>query len=112
MELLDQLAEALERGDGATVGTLTAKAIASGLPPKDILDRGLIAAMAVVLEGQVDAIILTGSMAHAGRFTTDLSARIDFLAPVKIIPGSLELEALAQGAWRVLLGEETAQDYA
>jgi butyrate kinase len=71
-----------------------------------------IAAMAAVLDGRLDAIILTGGMAHAERFTSDLSARIGFLAAVKIIPGSLELEALARGAWRVILGEETAQDYA
>jgi butyrate kinase len=71
-----------------------------------------IAAMAVVLEGQPDATILTGGMAHAERFTADLTAKVAFLAPVTIIPGSLELEALARGAWRVLLGEETAREYA
>jgi butyrate kinase len=71
-----------------------------------------IAAMAVVLGGQPDATILTGGMAHSERFTTDLSAKVEFLAPVTIIPGSLELEALARGAWRVLLGEETAREYA
>ncbi|MFC1547189.1 butyrate kinase [Candidatus Neomarinimicrobiota bacterium] len=71
-----------------------------------------IAAMAAVLEGQLDAIILTGGMAHAERFTADLTAKVAFLAPVTIIPGSLELEALARGAWRVLLGEETAREYA
>lgn len=71
-----------------------------------------IAAMAVVLGDPLDAIILTGGMAHAERFTTDLTAKVAFLAPVTIIPGSLELEALARGAWRVLLGEEAAREYA
>ncbi len=48
MELLEQIAEALKEGDGVKVGALTAEAIASNIPPKDILDDGLIAAMAVV----------------------------------------------------------------
>lgn len=71
-----------------------------------------IASMAVVLEGSVDATILTGGMAHAEHLTDDLTARISFLAPVTVIPGSLELEALAQGAWRVLLGKEQVREYA
>ena len=71
-----------------------------------------IAAMAVVLEGSVDAIILAGGMAYAERLTDDLTAMVNFLAPVMIIPGSLELEALAQGAWRVLLGKEQIREYA
>jgi butyrate kinase len=71
-----------------------------------------IAAMAAVLEGQLDAIILSGGMAHAERFTADLTDKVAFLAPVTIVPGSLEMEALARGAWRVLLGEETAREYA
>jgi 5-methyltetrahydrofolate--homocysteine methyltransferase len=50
MELLEQLAKALQEGEDATVGELTAEAIRQGIPPKEILDRGLIAAMAVVGE--------------------------------------------------------------
>jgi butyrate kinase len=71
-----------------------------------------IAALAAVLEGSIDAVILTGGMARAERLTNDITAKISFLAPVTIIPGSLELEALAQGAWRVLLGKEPVREYA
>ncbi|MFH2055432.1 MAG: corrinoid protein [bacterium] len=48
MEVLEQIAQGLERGDHTSVGELTQKAIAAGLPPKQILDDGLIAGMAVV----------------------------------------------------------------
>ncbi len=71
-----------------------------------------IGAMAAVLEGKVDAIILTGGMARAERLCDDIADRTGFIAPVITIPGSLELEALAQGAWRVINGEETAREYA
>ncbi len=71
-----------------------------------------IAAMAAVLEGRVDAIILTGGMARAERLCSAISSRVNFVAPVITIAGSLELEALAQGAWRVLDGEEKAKEYA
>ncbi|UCH09048.1 MAG: butyrate kinase [Fidelibacterota bacterium] len=70
-----------------------------------------IGAMAAVLKGQVDAVILTGGMARSTRLVEELSTRIDFLGPVTTIPGSLELEALAQGAWRVINGEETVREY-
>ncbi len=70
-----------------------------------------IGAMAVVLKGKVDQIILTGGIAY-GRETTDVMIeQVDFLAPVTIYPGEDELLALAQGALRVMTGEETAKDY-
>lgn len=71
-----------------------------------------IGAMATVLEGKVDAIILTGAMARAERLCSDVTARVKFIAPVYTIPGSLELEALSQGVWRVIDGEEQAREYA
>jgi butyrate kinase len=71
-----------------------------------------VAAMATVLKGKVDAVILTGGMARSTRLIEELSTRVDFLGPVMTIPGSLELEALAQGAWRIINGEETVREYA
>lgn len=70
-----------------------------------------IGAMSVVLEGQVDAIILTGGMAYSKRIVDDIVRRVKFIAPVKIIPGEEELESLALGALRVLRGEEKAKEY-
>jgi len=70
-----------------------------------------IGAMATVAEGRVDRIILTGGVAHSRRITEDISRRVKFIAPVLVIPGEEELLSLAQGALRVLRGEEEAQDY-
>jgi len=70
-----------------------------------------IGAMVTVLSGEVDAIILTGGMARAARFCNDITARVDFIAPVITVPGSLELAALSQGVWRVIDGKEPAKEY-
>jgi butyrate kinase len=68
--------------------------------------------MAAVLEGLVDAIILTGGLAHSTRFTGAIKQRVDKLAPVHVFPGEDEMLALASGALRVLRGEEQAARYA
>jgi len=70
-----------------------------------------IGAMAAVLEGQVDRIILTGGMANSQRIVSDITRRVKFIAPVVLVPGEEELEALALGALRVLNGEEKAKQY-
>jgi len=48
MDLLNEISEALQKGDDAKVGELTQKAIDEGMEPKDILDNGLIAGMDVI----------------------------------------------------------------
>jgi butyrate kinase len=63
-------------------------------------------AMAAVLEGRVDALVLTGGMAHSNRLVTRLRAYIEFIAPVTVYPGEDELLALAEGVFPVLDGEE------
>ncbi|MEJ2217545.1 MAG: butyrate kinase [Gemmatimonadota bacterium] len=70
-----------------------------------------IGAMATVLHGRVDAILLTGGMAHSVRYTEDLTRRVDWIAPVRVFPGEDELRALAEGALRVVSGEEKALEY-
>lgn len=70
-----------------------------------------IGAMAAVLEGRVDAIILTGGLAHSKRITEAVKLRINSLAPIFIFPGEEELLALAQGGLRVLQGEEAVGQY-
>lgn len=70
-----------------------------------------IGAMAAVLSGNVDRIVLTGGMAHAESLTAIVKERVEFIAPVEILPGEEELEALAAGALRVLNGEEEALKY-
>lgn len=70
-----------------------------------------IGAMSVVLGGKVDQIILTGGIAYGEVTQKAMTDAISFIAPVTIYPGEDELLALAQGALRVMNGEETAQEY-
>jgi butyrate kinase len=70
-----------------------------------------IGAMAAVLEGLVDAIFLTGGLAHSNRFTGAIKQRVDKLAPVYVFPGEDEMLALVSGVLRVLRGEEQAAPY-
>ncbi len=70
-----------------------------------------IGAMAVVLRGNIDAILLTGGLAWDRRFVDWVSEAVSFLAPVQVYPGEDEMKALARGALRVLSGTETAKRY-
>ncbi|WP_080845249.1 butyrate kinase [Cytobacillus gottheilii] len=64
-----------------------------------------------VLSGKVDAIIITGGLAYGKDFVKEISNRISWIADVIVKPGENELQALAEGALRVLLGEEGPKDY-
>ncbi len=66
---------------------------------------------AVVLEGDVDGIILTGGMSHSDYLTSSIEKRVSWIAPVTVIAGEYELEALAAGALRVLRGQEEPKIY-
>ncbi len=66
-------------------------------------------AMAAVLEGRVDAVLLTGGMAHSERMISRLRKYIEWIAPITVYPGEDELQALAEGVFRVLNGEEQAK---
>ena len=66
--------------------------------------------MATVLKGRVDAILLTGGMAHSEKLISDLRSAIEWIAPVFVYPGEDELQALAEGALRVLRHEEEARE--
>lgn len=70
-----------------------------------------IGAMATVLEGQIDAIILTGGICHSKMIVDRIKQKISFLAEIYVVPGEAEMEALAAGAFRVLIGEEEARSY-
>ena len=70
-----------------------------------------IGAMATVLKGEVDAIVLTGGVAHWKDLVAWIGERVAFIAPVLVYPGEDEMLALAQGALRVLRGEEEARTY-
>lgn len=70
-----------------------------------------IGAMAVVLDGKVDQIILTGGIAYNESTQNAMTQAVEWIAPVTVYPGEDELLALAQGALRVMNGEEEAKAY-
>lgn len=70
-----------------------------------------IGAMATVLSGQVDGIVFTGGMAYSGLLVERLKSRVAFIAPVFVVPGSHEMEALVLGSLRVVGGEEVAHEF-
>ncbi len=62
--------------------------------------------MATVLEGDVDAIILTGGIAYSKYLMDLISKRISFIGEIAVMPGENEMKALAEGIERALNGEE------
>lgn len=70
-----------------------------------------IGAMATVLAGDVAAIILTGGPANSQMITEGITDYVQFIAPVKVYPGAMEMLALCQGALRILRGEEKPLEY-
>ena len=67
--------------------------------------------MAVVLDGNVDAIILTGGIAHSHYVTNAISKKCRFIAPIEVYAGENELQALAMNVLRVLQGSLEAKTY-
>ncbi|KUO75617.1 MAG: hypothetical protein APF77_04265 [Clostridia bacterium BRH_c25] len=67
--------------------------------------------LSVVRDGKADQIILTGGIAYSERITNWIKEKVTFIAPVTIIPGEREMEALAAGALRVLNKEEKVHPY-
>jgi butyrate kinase len=68
-------------------------------------------AMAAVLQGNVDAVLLTGGMAHSERLVSQLCEYVAWIAAVRVYPGEDELQALAEGVFRVLDGDELAKQF-
>jgi butyrate kinase len=69
-------------------------------------------AMAAVLQGKVDAVLLTGGMAYSEKAVSQLRGSIEWIAPIRVYPGEDELQALAEGVFRVLSGEEQVKRFA
>ncbi len=70
-----------------------------------------IGAQAAVLEGKVDQIVVTGGIAYSKLVIAEFTKRVSWIAPLTVYPGEDELLALAQGALRVMNGEEKAMEY-
>lgn len=94
------------------------KMVMDGDAQAELVYRGMayqiskeIGALAAAAAGQVDAILLTGGMAYSRLFTSWIRERVEFIAPVYLFPGEGEMEALKDGAKRVMDGTETAKIY-
>ncbi len=70
-----------------------------------------IGAMATVLNGHVDAIVLTGGLAHSQMLCGWIRERVAWIAPIMIYPGQDEMRAMVEGVLRVLEGGEPALEY-
>ncbi|KAF2956366.1 butyrate kinase [Marinitoga sp. 38H-ov] len=70
-----------------------------------------IGGMAAILKGKVDAIIITGGMARNKEFVDVIKQRVSKIALIMLYPGSFEMEALAEGAIRVLNNEEKLKEW-
>ncbi|MGA2369154.1 MAG: butyrate kinase [Candidatus Korobacteraceae bacterium] len=71
-----------------------------------------IGAMAAVLHGRVNAVLVTGGMAHSQRLIEVLTEYVSWIAPITLYPGEDELQALVEGALRVLRHEEQSRTLA
>jgi butyrate kinase len=70
-----------------------------------------IGAAATVLKGFVDAVVLTGGLSGSAMLTDWIEERVYTIGKIVKYPGEMEMEALAEGALRVLRGEETEKEY-
>lgn len=70
-----------------------------------------IGAMATVLKGEVDAIVLTGGLSGSKMLTQWITERVKSIAKVLVFPGEDELRALVLGCLRVLRGQEKPKTY-
>lgn len=69
-----------------------------------------IGVMAGISKGEVCGTILTVGVAHSKKLTDMITEYVGFIAPVTILPGENEMEALALGAIRLLKGEESCNE--
>jgi len=70
-----------------------------------------IGAMAAVLNGNVDAIILTGGMAYQETNVASIKSMVEFIANVVVYPGEDELKALAFNGLLALNGKIDIKTY-
>ncbi len=90
---------------------------AGAIPPSVVFEAlcrqiaQAICAHGATLEGRVDAVILTGGMAHSTLLVDKIKSMCGWMAPVEVVPGEREMEALAEGAVRALRGDEQVREY-
>lgn len=70
-----------------------------------------IAAMASVVDGKIDVIIMTGGVAYSKYITDAISKKVAFLGPIKVYPGENELGSLAENGYMILAGATKIRTY-
>ena len=70
-----------------------------------------IAAMTATADGKVDAILLTGGIAHSKKLMDAIKAKIGFIAPVEVFPGEDEINSLAENGYMILSGQTKIHTY-
>ena len=104
----------LETNDAYTVGLWAEQGNEKAKLIQDALAYQVakeIGAMSTVLKGQVDAILLTGGIAHNTTVVDYIKIRVAHIARVVVYPGEDEMKALAESALRVLTGEAECKEY-
>ena len=69
-----------------------------------------IAALSCAFQGKTDVIILTGGIAHSKELVGRIRKYCSHIAPIEVMPGEKEMSALADGALRMLSGEEEIKE--
>ncbi len=70
-----------------------------------------IGAMSATADGKVDAILLTGGIAHSRMLMDRIKAKIGFIAPVEVFPGEDEINSLAENGYMILSGQTKIHTY-
>lgn len=97
-----EIAELVESGDEHAVRVVKAMAYSIGCE---------IAKRAVALRGDLDAIVLTGSLCYFEQLMVWVREWIGFLGTVLVYPGEHEMLALSEAGLRYLRGEEEAKEW-
>lgn len=70
-----------------------------------------IGSRAAILKGEAEQIIFTGGLAYSKYLIDLIRPYVSFIAPITVYPGEEEMSALAEGAYRVMSGEESVKTY-
>ena len=94
------------------------KAVAAGDEKATLIENAMayqvakeIGSAAAVLQGEIDAILLTGGLAYGKTFVIQIKSYVQWIAPIKVYPGEDEMSALAMNALMILKKEVTASQY-
>ena len=67
--------------------------------------------LAPIVKGKIDAILLTGGIAHSKYACKEITARVEFIAPVHCYPGEDEMAALTEAVYYAQKGELKILEY-